>query len=212
MPLDKAALIGCGVTTGVGAVFKTAKIEPGSTVCVVGAGGIGLSAIQGARIAGASRIIAVDVTPSKLETAQVCGATDVINAAETPDVVAAVREMTSGGVDYAFEAIGRKETVEQVWSMSRVGGTSVVIGMMPFGQKIEITGYEIFMQEKTLKGSMMGSNVFRVDMPKYCDMYLDGRLRLDEMVSHHLPLEQINDGYDLMKRGESARTVIDMNG
>ncbi|MDA3039824.1 MAG: Zn-dependent alcohol dehydrogenase [Actinomycetota bacterium] len=211
MPLDKASLIGCGVTTGVGAVFKTARIQPGSTVCVVGAGGIGLSAIQGARIAGAGRIIAVDVTAAKLETAKVCGATDVINASETPDVVAAVREMTSGGVDYAFEAIGRKETVEQVWSMSRTGGTSVVIGMMPFGQKIEITGYEIFMQEKTLKGSMMGSNVFRVDMPKYCDMYLDGRLKLDEMVSHHMSLEQINEGYDLMKRGEAARTVIDMN-
>ncbi len=111
MPLDKAALIGCGVTTGVGAVFKTARIEPGSTVCVVGAGGIGLSAIQGARIAGASRIIAVDLSTAKLETAQVCGATDVINASEVDDPVAAVREMTGGGVDYAFEAIGRKDTV-----------------------------------------------------------------------------------------------------
>ncbi len=208
MPLDKAALIGCGVTTGVGAVFKTAKIEPGTTVCVVGAGGIGLSAIQGARIAGASRIIAVDLGSAKLETAQVCGATDVIDANETDDVVAAVREMTGGGVDYAFEAIGRKETVEQVWKMSRMGGTSVVIGMMPFGQKIEITGYEIFMQEKTLKGSMMGSNAFRVDMPRYIDMYLDGRLKLDEMISHTIALEEINEGYEMMKRGEGARTVI----
>lgn len=209
MPLDKAALIGCGVTTGVGAVFKTARIEPGTTVCVVGAGGIGLSAIQGARIAGASRIIAVDIGPAKLETAQVCGATDVIDAEQTEDVVAAVREMTGGGVDYAFEAIGRKETVEQVWKMSRMGGTSVVIGMMPFGQKIEIAGYEIFMQEKTLKGSMMGSNAFRVDMPRYCDMYLDGRLMLDEMISHHMPLEDINDGYELMRTGVSNRAVID---
>lgn len=209
MPLDKAALIGCGVTTGVGAVFKTAKIEPGSTVCVVGAGGIGLSAIQGARIAGAGRVIAVDVSDAKLETAQVCGATDVINATKVDDVVGEVREMTAGGVDYAFEAIGRKDTVEQVWKMSKMGGTSVVIGMMPFGQKIEITGYEIFMMEKTLKGSMMGSNSFRVDMPRYCDMYLDGRLRLDEMVSHHLSLEEINAGYDLMKKGEGARAVID---
>jgi S-(hydroxymethyl)glutathione dehydrogenase/alcohol dehydrogenase len=211
MPLDKAALIGCGVTTGVGAVFKTARIEPGSTVCVVGAGGIGLSAIQGARIAGASRIIAIDLGQAKLETAQVCGATDVIDASTTDDVVGAVREMTGGGVDYAFEAIGRKETVEQVWSMSRLGGTSVVIGMMPFGQKVEIPGYEIFMQEKTLKGSMMGSNAFRVDMPRYCDMYLDGRLRLDEMISHHMPLEQINDGYELMRTGASNRAVIDFD-
>jgi len=211
MPLDKAALIGCGVTTGVGAVFKTAKIEPGSTVCVVGAGGIGLSAIQGARIAGANRIIAVDLGRAKLETAQICGATDVIDASEVDDVVAAVRELTSGGVDYAFEAIGRKETVEQVWKMSRMGGTSVVIGMMPFGEKIEIAGYEIFMQEKTLKGSMMGSNAFRVDMPRYCDMYLDGRLKLDEMISHTLSLEDINDGYELMRTGASNRAVIDFS-
>lgn len=211
MPFDKAALIGCGVTTGVGAVFKTAKIEPGSTVCVVGAGGIGLSAIQGARIAGASRIIAVDLSTQKLETAQVCGATDVINASEVDDPVAAVRELTSGGVDYAFEAIGRKDTVEQVWAMSRMGGTSVVIGMMPFGEKIEITGYEIFMLEKTLKGSMMGSNAFRVDMPRYCDMYLDGRLLLDEMISHTLALDEINDGYELMRTGASNRAVIDFS-
>jgi len=190
-------------------VFKTARIEPGSTVCVVGAGGIGLSAIQGARIAGAGRVIAVDVTEDKLTTAKICGATDVINAMTVESVVGEVREMTGGGVDYAFEAIGRKETVEQVWEMSRKGGTSVVIGMMPFGEKVEITGYEIFMLEKTLKGSMMGSNAFRVDMPRYCDMYLDGRLRLDEMVSHTLALEEINDGYELMRSGKSARAVID---
>jgi S-(hydroxymethyl)glutathione dehydrogenase / alcohol dehydrogenase len=125
--------------------------------------------------------------------------------------VGEVRELTGGGVDYAFEAIGRKETVEQVWKMSKMGGTSVVIGMMPFGQKIEITGYEIFMMEKTLKGSMMGSNSFRVDMPRYCDMYLDGRLLLDEMVSHTMGLDQINDGYELMRKGESARAVIDFS-
>ncbi|MCP3857432.1 MAG: Zn-dependent alcohol dehydrogenase [Actinomycetia bacterium] len=208
MPLDKASLIGCGVTTGMGAAIKTAKVEPGTTVAVIGAGGIGLSAIQGARIAGANRIIAVDITNEKLDTARVCGATDTVNSAEVDDAVAAVMEMTGGGVDYAFEAIGRKETVEQAWSMSRTGGTSVVIGMMPFGQKIEITGYEIFMQEKTLKGSMMGSNAFRVDMPRYIDMYLDGRLKLDEMISHTIALEEINEGYEMMKRGEGARTVI----
>jgi S-(hydroxymethyl)glutathione dehydrogenase/alcohol dehydrogenase len=195
----------------VGAVFKTARIEPGSTVCVVGAGGIGLSAIQGARIAGAGRVIAVDLSPAKLETAQVCGATDVIDASQVDDPVNAVRELTGGGVDYAFEAIGRKETVEQVWKMARMGGTAVVIGMMPYGQKIEITGYEIFMLEKTLKGSMMGSNVFRVDMPRYCDMYLDGRLKLDEMISHRLPLDQINDGYQLMRDGASNRAVIEFS-
>jgi len=211
MPLDKAALIGCGVTTGVGAVFKTARIEPGSTVAVVGAGGIGLSAIQGARIAGAGRVIAIDLTPAKLETAQVCGATDVINAGEVDNVVAAVKELTGGGVDYSFEAIGRQETVQQIVEMLRIGGTAVVVGMMPQGQRFEVVGHEMFMMEKTIKGSMMGSNAFRVDMPRYVDMYLDGRLKLDEMISNHIALDEINEGYELMKRGESNRTVIDMS-
>jgi S-(hydroxymethyl)glutathione dehydrogenase/alcohol dehydrogenase len=209
MPLDRAALIGCGVTTGLGAVMKTARIEPGSTVCVLGAGGIGLSAIQGARIAGANRIFAVDISDRKLEIARQLGATDTVNGSEV-DAVETIREATSGGVDYSFEAIGRKETVEQAWRMTNIGGTAVVVGMMPFGEKIEITGYEVFMFEKTLKGSMMGSNAFRVDMPKYVDMYLDGRLMLDEMISGTIALDQVNEGYDWMRRGEATRTVIDL--
>ena len=198
MPLDRAALIGCGVTTGVGAVFKTAKIEPGSTVAVFGAGGIGLSAVQGARIAGAGRIISVDVTA------------DTINGADT-DAVAAIHEMTKGGVDYAFECIGLKATCEQAWAASKLGGTTVIVGMMPFGEKIEIPGYEVFMMEKRLQGSMMGSNSFRVDMPRYVDMYLDGRLMLDEMISSHIHLEQINEGYEQMRQRVGARTVIDFS-
>jgi len=208
MPLDRAALVGCGVTTGVGAVFKTARIEPGSTCVVLGAGGIGLSAIQGCRIAGAGRIIAVDISDPKLEVARQMGATDTVNGAEV-DAVEAVRELTGGGVDYSFEAIGRKETYEQAFSMTNVGGTAVMIGMMPFGQNIEIPGYQIFMMEKTIKGSMMGSNAFRVDMPRYVDMYLDGRLMLDEMISGTIALEDINEGYEWMKKGEATRTVID---
>ncbi|MEZ5282883.1 MAG: Zn-dependent alcohol dehydrogenase [Acidimicrobiales bacterium] len=210
MPLDRAALIGCGVTTGVGAVFKTAKIEPGSVCAVIGAGGIGLSAIQGCRIAGAGRTIAIDISDAKLEVARQMGATDTINATEV-DPVEAVREMTGGGVDYSFEAIGRKETYEQAWKMTGIGGTAVGIGMMPFGEKIEITGYEIFMMEKTLKGSMMGSNAFRVDMPKYVDMYLDGRLMLDEMISGVISLDDINEGYEWLRKGEATRTVIDFS-
>jgi S-(hydroxymethyl)glutathione dehydrogenase/alcohol dehydrogenase len=210
MPLDRAALIGCGVTTGVGAVFKTAKIEPGSTVAVFGAGGIGLSAVQGARIAGAGRIISVDVTADKLETARSVGATDTVNGAET-DAVAAIHEMTKGGVDYAFECIGLKATCEQAWSASKLGGTTVIVGMMPFGEKIEIPGYEVFMMEKRLQGSMMGSNSFRVDMPRYIDMYLDGRLMLDEMISSHIRLEQINEGYEQMRQRVGTRTVVDFN-
>jgi S-(hydroxymethyl)glutathione dehydrogenase / alcohol dehydrogenase len=208
MPLDRASLIGCGVTTGLGAVFRTARVEPGATVAVIGAGGIGLSAIQGARIAGASRIIAVDLVDSKLELARQLGATHVVNA-RTDDPVAAVKELSDGGVDYSFEAIGLKQTTEQAWAMLGIGGTATIIGMLPIGTMIELPGYEIFMSEKRIQGSMMGSNQFRTDMPRFIELYLDGRLRLDEMVSAHIPLAAVNDGYAAMKRGEVARTVID---
>jgi S-(hydroxymethyl)glutathione dehydrogenase/alcohol dehydrogenase len=179
-------------------------------VAVFGAGGIGLSAVQGARIAGAGRIISVDVTDDKLETARAVGATDTVNGSET-DAVMAIHEMTGGGVDYAFECIGLKATCEQAWAASKVGGTTVIVGMMPLGEKIEIPGHEVFMMEKRLQGSMMGSNSFRVDMPRYVDMYLDGRLMLDEMISGHIRLEQINEGYDQMRQQIGARTVVDFN-
>lgn len=208
MPLDKAALMGCGVTTGLGAVFRTAKVEPGSSVCVIGAGGIGMSAIQGARIAGAGKIIAVDLHDSKLEQAQALGATHIVNAGEG-DPVAAVMEISGGGVDYSFEAIGLKITAEQSFAVLAPGGTATVIGMIPLDQKVEIPGYELFLLEKKLQGSMMGSNQFRTDMPRFIDLYLDGRLKLDEMVSQHISLEQVNDGFDAMRQGESMRTVID---
>ena len=185
MPLDRAALIGCGVTTGLGAVFKTAHIKPGATVAVFGAGGVGLSAVQGARIAGAGRVISVDVSNDKLETARKVGATDTVNGADT-DAVAAIHEMTMGGVEYAFECIGLKATCEQAWAATKTGGTAVIVGMMPFGEKIEIPGYEVFMQEKRLQGSMMGSNAFRVDMPRFVDMYLNGPVaaRRNDLRSH----------------------------
>ncbi len=208
MPLDRAALIGCGVTTGLGAVFKTAHIRPGATVAVFGAGGVGLSAVQGARIAGAGRVISIDVTDEKLETARKVGATDTVNGADT-DAVAAIHELTMGGVEYAFECIGLKATCEQAWAATRAGGTTVIVGMMPFGEKIELHGYEVFMMEKRLQGSMMGSNAFRVDMPRYVDMYLNGQLLLDEMISEHIPLERINEGYENMKNRIGTRTVID---
>ncbi len=207
MPLDRAALIGCGVTTGLGAVFRTARVEPGSEVAVIGAGGIGLSAIQGARIAGASKVIAVDLSDAKLDVARQVGATHVVNGANV-DAVEAVKELTGGGVDFSFEAIGLKQTGEQAWAMLRPRGVATIIGMMPMGQKLEIPGHEVFMHEKTLKGSMMGSNQFRLDMPRFIDLYLDGKLMLDEMVSHRIKLEDINAGYDLMRRREATRTVI----
>ncbi len=206
MPLDKAALIGCGVTTGLGAVFNTAKVEPGTTVAVVGAGGIGLNCIQGARIAGAGRIIAVDMIASKLELAKQFGATDVVDASAT-NAIAAVQDLSGGGVHYAFEAIGLKATAEQAFAMLRRGGTATVIGMIPLGQSVEIPGYELLF-EKRLQGSNMGSNRFRVDMPRYVDLYLDGRLMLDELVSRRITLDEINDGFDAMKTGELARSII----
>jgi S-(hydroxymethyl)glutathione dehydrogenase/alcohol dehydrogenase len=207
MPLDRAALIGCGVTTGMGAVFRTARVEPGSRVCVIGAGGIGLAAIQAARIAGAGQVIVVDVSPAKLQTALQLGGTDAVNAREVGDVVAAVKELSDGGVDYSFEAIGLKETSEQAFNMLDLGGTATVIGMVPTKQMLEIRGMDL-LSEKKLQGSMMGSNQFRVDMPAMVKMYLDGRLLLDEMVSRTIGLDDVNEGYDLMRRGEVARTVI----
>ncbi|MDE0942474.1 MAG: Zn-dependent alcohol dehydrogenase [Alphaproteobacteria bacterium] len=206
MPLDRAALIGCGVMTGVGAVFHTAKVEPGSTVAVFGCGGIGLSAINGAAIAGAGQIIAIDMVGSKLNLAKEFGATDVINPADG-DVVKQIRSMTSGGVDYSFEAIGLKLTAEQSFRSLRRGGTATIIGMIPVGTNIELHGPD-FLQEKTIQGSMMGSNRFRVDMPRLVEFYMRGDLKLDQMISGRIKLEDINDAMDQLKTGEVARNVI----
>jgi S-(hydroxymethyl)glutathione dehydrogenase/alcohol dehydrogenase len=207
MPLDRAALIGCAVTTGLGAVFNTARVTPGSTVAVIGCGGVGLNSVQGAVIAGAGRVIAVDTNPWKLELARTFGATDLVDAT-AGDPVEQVRELTGGGVEYAFEAIGLKTTAEQSFAMLRKGGTATIIGMIPEGQRIELPGSE-FLDEKKIQGSNMGSNRFRVDMPRYVDLYLSGRLKLDELVSARIGLEQINDGFDAMRRGEVARSVIE---
>ncbi|PCJ22187.1 MAG: alcohol dehydrogenase [Gammaproteobacteria bacterium] len=206
MPLDRAALIGCAVTTGVGSVFHTAKVEPGSTVAVIGCGGVGLSCINGAAIAGAGRIIAIDQVAGKLEMAKTFGATDVINASEV-DAVEAVKELTRGGVHYSFEAIGLKKTAEQAFRMLGVGGTATIIGMIPVGTNIELHGAD-FLREKKIQGSMMGSNRFRVDMPRFIDFYLSGKLKLDEMISKTLPLEKINEAFDDMQAGAVARSVI----
>ena len=206
MPLDRAALIGCGVTTGLGAVFNTAKVEPGTTVAVLGCGGIGLNCIQGAALAGAGRVIAVDTLPFKLDLARELGATDVVDAS-SGDAVAQVRELSGGGVHYAFEAIGLKASAEQAFAMLRRGGVATVIGMIPVGQSVEIPGYEL-LAEKRLQGSAMGSNRFRVDMPRYIDLYLQGRLKLDELVSQRISLDEVNDGFESMRSGAIARNVI----
>ena len=206
MPLDRAALIGCGVTTGLGAVFRTAAVEVGDTLAVIGCGGVGLSAVQGGAIAGASRVIAVDTNPSKLELARKFGATDAVNPADG-DPVAQVRELTRGGVDHAFEAIGLKVTTEQSFQMLKNGGTATVIGMIPIGTKVELHGVD-FLFEKKIQGCNMGSNRFRTDMPKYVDFYLSGKLNLDDLLSRRLSLAEVNEGFAALERGEVARSVI----
>ncbi len=206
MPLDRAALIGCGVTTGVGSVIHTAKVEPGATVAVIGCGGVGLSCVNGAAIAGASRIIAVDMVPSKLELARKFGATDTVNAKDT-DAIEAVKELTAGGVHYAFEAIGLKATAEQAFGMLRNGGSAVVIGMIPPGDMVTLHGPE-FLFEKSIQGSFMGSNRFRVDMPRFVELYLQGKLHLDDLVSSRIKLQDVNDALQALETGEIARNVI----
>jgi S-(hydroxymethyl)glutathione dehydrogenase/alcohol dehydrogenase len=206
MPLDRAALIGCGVTTGVGAVLNTARVEAGATVAVYGAGGVGLAVIQGARIAGAGMIIAVDVFEKKLAQARELGATHAVDASKV-DPVKTIREMTGGGVEYAFEAIGLKKAAEQAFECIRPGGTATVIGMIPVGQKLELEG-SVFLREKRIQGCSMGSNRFKVDMPKYVDFYQRGLLRLDEMITRRGKLEDVNDAFRAMKAGEVARTVL----
>lgn len=208
MPLDRAALIGCGVTTGVGAVFRSAEVKPGSTVAVVGCGGVGISAVQGAHLAGARMVIAVDLEPRKLEWASQLGATHTVNPGEG-DAVAKVRELTGGGVDYSFECIGLKVTSEQAYGMIRQGGLATIVGMVPLGVNIEIPGADLFLGAKRLQGSLMGSNNFKVDMPHLCDMYLSGRLKLDEMVSRTINLDEINEGFEAMKNGDVVRSVIE---
>ena len=207
IPLDRAALVGCGVMTGVGAVFNAAKVEPGATVAVIGCGGIGLSAVNGAALAGAERIIAIDTLPSKLELAREMGATDTLNASNV-DPVEQIREMTKGGVHYSFEAIGTKATAEQAFRMLRPGGTATIIGMVPFGLKIELHGAD-FLRDRKLQGTSMGGNRFRVDMPRLLSLWRQGRLKLDHLISGKLKLDQINEGFAALKSGAPVRQLID---
>lgn len=205
-PLDRAALIGCGVITGVGAVFNTAKVAPGENVVVVGAGGIGLAAVNGAAIAGAGRIIAVDTNPDKLQMAVKLGATDVIDA-KNADAVEQVKALIPGGVHHAIEAVGTKTTAEQCFQMLKFGGTATIVGMVPFGTKIELHAFD-FLKERRIQGSAMGSNRFRTDMPRLLDFYARGKLHLDDWLSAYIKLEEINEGFANMKSGKTIRSVI----
>ena len=207
IPLDRAALVGCGVMTGVGAVFNAAKVEPGATVAVIGCGGVGLSAVNGAALAGAERIIAIDTLASKLELARELGATDTLNASNA-DPVQQVREMTGGGVHYSFEALGTKTTAEQAFGMLRPGGTATIIGMVPFGVKIELHGYD-FLRDRKLQGTSMGGNRFRVDMPRLLSLWRQGRLKLDHLISGRIKLGEINEGFAALKSAAPVRQLID---
>lgn len=207
MPLDRASLIGCGVTTGLGAALNTVHIPAGASVVIIGCGGVGLSALQGARIVGAGQIIAVDAHAWKFDLAKELGATDCVDA-KAGDPVAAVLELTGGGADFVFECIGLVPTVQQAVAMTGRGGTTVLVGIVPITELVPLSAADIVLQEKKVVGSYMGSNRFRFDMPKYIEFYLDGRLRLDEMISSRIRLDEINDAFDLMRKGEAARQVI----
>jgi len=207
MPLDRASLIGCGVTTGLGAALNTVHIPAGASVVIIGCGGVGLAALQGARIVGAGKIIAVDAKAWKFGLAQKLGATDCIDASDG-DPVAAVHELTGGGADFVFECIGLVPTVQQAVAMTGRGGTAVLVGVVPIPEMVPIMAADVTLQEKKITGSYMGSNRFRFDMPKYIEFYLDGRLFLDEMISSRIKLEDVNDAFDVMRKGEAARQVI----
>jgi S-(hydroxymethyl)glutathione dehydrogenase/alcohol dehydrogenase len=206
MPLDLACVVGCAVTTGYGAVAHTAKVTPGATVAVIGCGGVGLMIINSALIAGAARIIAIDRVPAKLELARTMGATDTIDAG-AGDAVQTVTDMTRGGVHFSFEAIGLKSTVEQAFRMVRPGGVATVVGVAPIGTTFEIGAMDLLLERK-LQGCFMGSNQFPIDMPRLVDLYMQGRLKLDALVSRRVRLEDVNEALVAMKGGELARSVI----
>lgn len=206
MPLELAALIGCGVITGYGAVVNTAKVVAGETVAVIGCGGVGMAAINGASIAGAGRIIAIDTNPVKLQLATKLGATDLVNPNDG-DPVEQVKNLTNGGVHHAFEVLGTKKTAEQSFQMLAVGGTATIVGMVPFGEKIELHGFD-FLRERRIQGSSMGSNHFRVDMPRLVEFYMRGKLHLEDWISAKLKLSEINEGFANMKAGKTLRSVV----
>jgi S-(hydroxymethyl)glutathione dehydrogenase/alcohol dehydrogenase len=207
LPLDRAALVGCGVLTGVGAALRSSGLEAGQTVAVFGCGGVGLSIVQGARIGGARQIIGVDVFESKLEMAKRVGATHVVNSAQD-DPVKAVRALTGGaGVDHAFEAVGNTTLVRQAIESLAIRGTATIVGVLPPDAKIEFPWMAI-RPECRVQTSRMGSNRFRVDIPRYLEFYRQGRLLLDEMVTRRGRLDGINEAFRAMKAGEVARTVL----
>jgi Zn-dependent alcohol dehydrogenase len=206
-PLDKLSILGCAVATGVGAVLNTARVEAGSSVAIIGLGGVGLNVVQGAALASAYPIIAIDVLDHKLEMAKQFGATHLVNAGKE-DPVEAVRALTDGGADYAFEVVGRPESVTQAFDMVAPGGEAIMLGVSPPGSKASIDIWQLHLTGKVLRGCLYGSIRQRVDIPRYVDLYMAGRLKLDELISRTYPLEDINEAFAALKAGEVARSII----
>ncbi len=209
-PHDKVCYIGCGVTTGIGAVVNTAKVEPGSTVAVFGLGGIGLNVLQGARMVGADRIIGIDLNPAREEMARRFGMTDFVNpdAVGRDKVVEAIVDMTGGGVDYSFECIGNVHTMRQALECAHKGwGESVIIGVAPAGAEIATRPFQL-VTGRSWRGTAFGGARGRTDVPKIVDWYMDGKIDIDSLITHTMPLDDINRGFDLMHAGESIRSVV----
>ena len=207
-PFEVVCYIGCGVTTGVGAVIFTAKVEAGANVVVFGLGGIGLNVIQGARMVGADRIIGVDLNPGREAMARKFGMTDFVNPKDVPDVVDAIVQLTDGGADYSFECIGNTTTMRQALECCHKGwGQSIIIGVAPAGAEIATRPFQLVTGRRWL-GSAFGGARGRTDVPRIVDWYMDKKIAIDELITHKLQLEDINEGFELMKRGESIRSVV----
>jgi S-(hydroxymethyl)glutathione dehydrogenase/alcohol dehydrogenase len=207
-PLDKVCLLGCAVTTGIGAVLHTARVEPGSSLAVFGLGGVGLSVVQGAVMAGAERIIAVDINPGKFELARQFGATDLLNPREVDDIVGTIVDMTDGGVDYSFECIGSVDVMGQALACTARGwGQSIIIGVAGAGEEIHARPF-LLVTGRSWRGTAFGGTRGRTQLPQFVDRYMAGRIRLDEMVNATLPLEEINTAFERLHRGDVIRSVI----
>ena len=206
-PFDKVCYIGCGVTTGIGAVINTAKVEPGANVVVFGLGGIGLNVVQGARMVGANMIIGVDLNPAREVLARKFGLTHFVNS-KGSDVVAEIVELTGGGADYSFECIGNVEVMRQALECCHRGwGVSVIIGVAGAGQEIRTRPFQL-VTGRVWKGTAFGGARGRSDVPRIVDWYMEGRINIDDLITHKLPLERINDAFELMHKGESIRSVV----
>jgi S-(hydroxymethyl)glutathione dehydrogenase/alcohol dehydrogenase len=208
-PFDKVCYIGCGVTTGIGAVINTAKVEPGANVVVFGLGGIGLNVIQGCRMVGADKIIGVDVNPKKKALAEKFGMTHFVNPKEVEgDLVSYLVDLTGGGADYSFECVGNVNLMRQALECCHKGwGVSVIVGVAGAGEEISTRPFQL-VTGRVWKGTAFGGARGRTDVPKIVDWYMDGKINIDDLITHVIPLEEINHGFDLMHAGESIRTVV----